>query len=560
MLGQSVNRKKKPDMLRRTAPLLRCSGVVGHRWLCGRPLTWQSLDDDSVLLTQVPKPWKTANAVAPDEGALLLKAVQIMPTDTMTRARDLLLDERTRFDYDSDSVDGNPTFELRWAAEGKYTHPGLAAIFQEVIEQRLVPLIRDSPLGRRALGPDDDLVLCEAVSTPSLRPAPNRRSPQQLTMCVAPRREQLVRMYSEGARRVHPAHYDGDALITAVMEIDTRTDGAAGGKGFTGGFYVQPGAHVSSRVPLALTPGDVLAHSFDLQHGVEVRGGTRCSVVLWFTPSAAACAAKSRPWYAAAAAVGDPDALYNLAKDVDRAGDDPRRAQRLMREAAGQGLHVAQNDLAAMLAAGRGTADGLPDMAEAERWWRAAAAQGFFKGMYGLAVLCAQQGGREAEALQWLTRAAEQRADPELLFRLGIAFRDGYGAAARDGARAAAWLREAAQMGHPAAQHALGTMLLHGAAADAPSEATAATARGAAAAREEAERWLRCASDQMHPDAALALGGLYARRGDVRRLGALVAGWAGRLLRASSKASGSARLAAAVATLPLALVACMGAN
>ena len=46
------------------------------------------------------------------------------------------------------------------------------------------------------------------------------------------------------------------------------------------------------------SPGDVLAHSFDLQHGVEVTAGRRASVVFWFTSCAASCAGRTQPWYA----------------------------------------------------------------------------------------------------------------------------------------------------------------------------------------------------------------------------------------------------------------------
>ena len=49
---------------------------------------------------------------------------------------------------------------------------------------------------------------------------------------------------------------------------------------------------------VAQAPGDVVAHSFDLQHGVQVTAGRRCSVIFWFTDSAASCADKSRPWCA----------------------------------------------------------------------------------------------------------------------------------------------------------------------------------------------------------------------------------------------------------------------
>ena len=335
----------------------------------------------------MPKPWKKTQSNT-DDGALLIKAEQLVPAEAMTKARALLLDPSLRFDSDSDSVDGSPTFEIRWAAGGQYTHDGLRAIFESVVSSQLLPLAER--LANRKL------VLCEA----------------------------LARMYDEGARRVHPAHYDGDALVTAVVEIDTG--------GFGGGFYVQPGCEPSSRIPISLAPGDVIAHSFDLQHGVEVASGRRCSVVFWFVPDLSACTDKSRSWYQEAAEAGDPDALYNYAKDIDRMGNDPRRAQELMRSAAEQGLPMAQNDLAAMLMAGRGCSDGLPDLPAAEEWFGKCAEQGFYRGMYGLAVLCSQQAGREGEALKWLRKAAEQRADPEVVHRLGVAYRHGYGAAKED--------------------------------------------------------------------------------------------------------------------------------
>ena len=56
--------------------------------------------------------------------------------------------------------------------------------------------------------------------------------------------------------------------------------------------------------------------------------------------------------------------------------------------------------------------------------------------------------------------AAEQRADPDMCFRLGLAYRHGGAGAAPDVAAAARWLREAARMGHPGAQSALGKLLL----------------------------------------------------------------------------------------------------
>ena len=491
-------------------------------------------------LARVPKPWKRT-AAGPDDGALLLRADKLVPEHSLRAAKALLLDPSLNYDCDSDSVDGQPTFEIRWVASGQYTDQRLEAIFREVVEQRLVPLLEASPLAGGASRP---LVLCEA----------------------------LVRMYDENARRVHPAHYDGDALVTAVVELDTSDDDDAAAradvphamrrppparqKGFAGGFYVQPGADVASRLPIALEPGDVIAHSFDLQHGVAVSAGRRCSVIFWFVDTLAACADKSRPWYAAAAAAGDADAQYNRAKDLDRMGKDPRAAQALMRAAAGQGLPVAQNDLAAMLMAGRGCAGGVPDVVEAERWLAAAASAGFYRAMYGLALLCGRCPGREEEALDWLQRAAEERADPDIMHRLGLAYRDGYGAAVPNEASARSWLREAARMGHPASQYALGELLLR----ERLRAVTAGTSTAEeAAASAEAEGWLRRASNQLHPDAALLLGRLYVSQRSAQGLLWLLSIWGAALLRPTSKSHESRRVALTIGLFALMPVVAMGA-
>lgn len=158
---------------------------------------------------------------------------------------------------------------------------------------------------------------------------------------------------------------------------------------------------------------------------------------------------------------------------------------------------------------------------------------------------------------------------------------------------------DAARMGHPSAQEALGLLLLKRAADEAPSgrqydasahhaithqasskgdtdapplartDAPANTVEALAAANEawrwqcqasaqmeEAELWLRRASDQLQPTAALALVKLYVRRGDGLRLSGLLGSWGGRLLTRSSKSSTweSGRLSA-LAVLPLGVVA-----
>jgi len=291
---------RSPGLAAVRLQLEAADGLRRRRSYCSaalHALDWQPLDSGGASWTRVPKLWQKMG-----EGAVLLRAHGIVPPEVREAVWALI--PRLSFDRDADSVDGAPTFELRWAREGRFTHDGLAALLAETVEERLLPLLRRSPLCEQG----SELVLCEA----------------------------LVRYYEDGRRRVHPAHFDADALVTAVFEVSPPD-------GFEGGFYVQPGAHVSSRLPVRLEAGEVIAHSFDLQHGVEVSSGTRCSLILWFADSAAACKDKSRPWYERAAAHGSVDALYNLAKS--RRVDDPRGSLLGMREAAEAGHFMAQNDL-----------------------------------------------------------------------------------------------------------------------------------------------------------------------------------------------------------------------
>ena len=96
------------------------------------------------------------------------------------------------------------------------------------------------------------------------------------------------------------------------------------------------------------------------------------------------------------------------------------------------------------------------------------------------------------------------------------------------------WFAEAAEMGHPGAQQAYGEMLLQ-------------------KEEREAEEWLRRASNQLQPGAALALCKLYVRRGDAAAIGRLLGRWAVGLSTASSKATDNA-LARIVSVAPLVVV------
>jgi len=389
-----------------------------------------STSSEGVLTCQVPKLWQVD---AQASGACVLLAKQLINPDVMLQASQLLAQpECFQLDRDIDSVDGSPTLEVMWVMEGKYLNKALADIFRETVEEQLLPLVRQSA-ELHGLSDGSQLVLCEA----------------------------LLRVYDPGQRRVHPAHYDRDALVTAMFEIDTRTvnmPSSDGGpqNGFTGdGFYVQPGADRATRVPIVMDPGDVIAHSFDLQHGVEVTSGRRVSVIFWFTDNKESCLSKARPWYSAAAERGNADAQFVQAANVY--GEDPEhnaeQAQQLLRAAAVQGHFVAQNELGTMLLRGLGSKGSRPDRMEAMEWYETSAKQGYYKAMVSLADMYTSEKNEE-QALHWLTRAAEPRADPAVMYRLGMKLLDASvdQMEPKSSVEACLWLTEAAEMGHPLAQ------------------------------------------------------------------------------------------------------------
>ena len=531
-------------------------------------LAWSRLSQPGVSIAKVPKPWRTAHATPGREAAGLVVAKKLVGDDVLRAA--CVEIAKLRFDRDADSVDGSPTFEVSWVRQGKYCHSGLARVFKQTIEEKLTPLIR-SVSHLHGMADSRGLVLCDA----------------------------LVRSYDEGQRRQHPAHYDSQALVTAVLEVDMGCGGFEGP-----GFYVQPDAHVSSRLPITMSSGDVIAHSFDLQHGVEVHSGRRCSVIFWFADSSASCASGAQPWYHAAASCGDADAQYNLSchyvqqADAARAVSAadvgtwivadhqtaptapakllPLRAQELMRASAVQGHFLAQLAHGIMLVHAEMEARGVSDHAsllrsyrasgedffrsevylESERWIRSSADRGYYRAMVHLhsrrleqaehvaglvqsagrqvhgqvepveaIEMASQQAAHTAEALQWLTRAAEQRADPATMYALAVAHRDGsYGCTTVDVATARHWFKAAAKMGHPPSQFEMGKL-----------------------GGPEAEKWLQLASHHGVGDSSRALALLYARRGEATKLMRLFSGCVGRLLQGSSKVS-----AAALPHIPLA--------
>ena len=178
----------------------------------------------------------------------------------------------------------------------------------------------------------------------------------------------LRRYFANGdERRGVPSHFDRMAYVTAVASLNddgAAADGDAGGRwrrpaarAFDGGLFVQArrrtlsraaarclalclqratgsgdetncvcsplpvwrrqaGEHVRTRsfVRSLRGGGDVVFHSYDLNHGVQVTRGERFSAIFWVTDSAASCVGKVSPWYLRDAAAGNADAQDALAE------------------------------------------------------------------------------------------------------------------------------------------------------------------------------------------------------------------------------------------------------
>lgn len=88
----------------------------------------------------------------------------------------------------------------------------------------------------------------------------------------------LIRKYTDGERRGLKAHFDSNALVTAVISLNSYGDD------FGGGLYVSTGVgDAGGERFLALRQGDTVLHQGDLLHGVNVTSGVRWSWVMWFS-------------------------------------------------------------------------------------------------------------------------------------------------------------------------------------------------------------------------------------------------------------------------------------
>lgn len=387
----------------------------------------------------------------------------VVPVDEVARVLEHCVRSEA-YVTDPDSVDRTPTFEYYPFQNGQWVDQVMKPLLEDAIETKVLPYIRE-----RYGCPD-----CAIADI-------------------------LVRRYLPGERRTHAVHFDGHAFVTAVLGLSNPDE-------YDGGLYVQPGADVASRMFFRIEPGDLVVHSFDLQHGVHVWKGIRYSLIFWIKDSAKAVREHTTPWYDKLAEEGDADALYALALNHSSGSSgkplDIVRAIELYERSAREGHHFAQNNLGTLYKKAHkvmSLADGLK---KSVSWLGAAADAGFAMAQKNLALAYANGEGverSEAKAAEWMLRAAEQ-LDVEAAHLLGKMYMEGLGLP-RDLVQAAMWYRRSAKAGFPQAQYTLGILHLEG--------------QGVEKDIEKAEAWFHYAAKQGVPEAKNNLAALCAQRGEV---------------------------------------------
>lgn len=367
---------------------------------------------------------------------------------------------KASYSVDADSVDSNPTFEYYPFRQGTWLDDGLRDVLEPFINLTVLPYVRKR-------------YACKTAALADI----------------------LVRRYIPGERRTHAVHFDGHALVTAVLGLCDPCE-------YEGGLYIQPEAHASSRKFFRIAPGDLVVHSFDLQHGVFVWKGIRYSMVFWVKDSPESVAQNSSPWYDALAEQGDADALFNVAQDheLGTCGRDLdlQRAMALYRRSAETGHHFAQYRLGKLLYTVH-REDPVPDgRAQAAEWMRSAAEMGFALGQKDYALAFAGGQGVEEDpqqAARWMLSAAEQ-LDLDAACFMGDFCCGGFGVP-EDACQGAQWYLRSAEAGGLQAQYELGMLYLRG--------------RGVPLSGEKARHWLSRAAGQGHGKAQRRLTKLLQR-------------------------------------------------
>eukprot|EP00747_Dinoflagellata_sp_TGD_P188018 gnl/TRDRNA2_/TRDRNA2_46331_c0_seq1.p1 gnl/TRDRNA2_/TRDRNA2_46331_c0~~gnl/TRDRNA2_/TRDRNA2_46331_c0_seq1.p1 ORF type:complete len:487 (-),score=115.25 gnl/TRDRNA2_/TRDRNA2_46331_c0_seq1:248-1594(-) len=201
----------------------------------------------------------------------------------------------------------------------------------------------------------------------------------------------------------------------------------------------------------------MVAHQWDLRHGVRIENGTRLSWIMWFgdTPD---CSKDSERWYGKRwAEKRDPTAAFLLgqAYQGESAAEGGGRSYELFKTGAEEGLPYAMFNVAVTLSTGM--AGVAQDHVAAMEWWRKAAEKGFGQAQTALGVKLATGGpGVPAdlkEAETWYRRAAEspvENAQAQLL--LGELLSRGSPSLA---AESLGWIQRAAEQGVPEARQAM---------------------------------------------------------------------------------------------------------
>lgn len=326
-----------------------------------------------------------------------------------------------------DSVDHQPSFEYYPLCDGIWTDQNMQAALDDIIQCRILPYIREQ-------------YACPSCTVGTV----------------------LVRRYRQNERRTHAVHFDSQALVTAVLGLSDPAD-------FDGGLYLQPGPSASSRLFPRIEPGDLLVHSFDLQHGVHISRGERYSLVLWLKDSPDSVRDGTTPWLEALAARGDAHATHLLGESYEF-GDfgrprDVRMAVELYERSAAAGHHWSQNSLG-YLCQMRAEQE-VGEVAQrclrfSAKWFHDAAERGFAEAQRNLALTYLEGAAAEpdpARAVAWMRKAAEQ-LDLEAAHELGEMLLVGSpdGRVPPDRREARRWLERAARAGFVASRRSLAAL------------------------------------------------------------------------------------------------------
>lgn len=179
----------------------------------------------------------------------------------------------------------------------------------------------------------------------------------------------FVRRYLPNERVRVPAHFDVTSFSTIVMPLTPLAN-------YSGGFYVQPTAHIDSRLFVPVEEGDVAIYDFTLNHGVEVLSGGRMILANWVSANEQACRSSQTPWHAERAQNGDLVAQHILSMMYGQGNgapkDDSLALQWALLAAEG-GLANAQFSAGTMYFEGAGTE---LNESRAFYWYEKAAGQG----------------------------------------------------------------------------------------------------------------------------------------------------------------------------------------